>query len=62
MTTISINADRCIGCKFCVVVCPEGVLLLRSMVLSVVVDQDKCLGTACMECEKGCPEKAIKVS
>ena len=57
---ININPDLCIGCRWCAILCPEGVLALRSEIMSVVVDIDAC--TICMLCENGCPENAIKVS
>jgi len=56
--SIQIEPDLCIGCKLCVIVCPEGVLDLRSDTLACVVNLEKCTG--CLECEK-CPENAIKV-
>ena len=60
--TVTISPERCVGCQWCVVVCPEGCLYIRSMVVATVVDEDKCIGSKCSLCEKGCPEKAIKVS
>ena len=61
MATISVNFDLCIGCRYCAVVCPEGVYALRSEVLSVPINPEAC--TLCMKCvgRNGCPEQAITV-
>jgi len=56
---VIINADLCIGCRFCAIACPEEVLDLRSDVLAFVADLPSC--TACGICER-CPEKAIIVT
>jgi len=61
MAIVTVNPALCIGCQWCVVICPEGVLFLRSMVTAIVVNQDKCIGSKCKLCEERCPEKAIKV-
>ncbi len=61
MPTITVNSDLCIGCRWCAVVCPEGVFMLRSEVLSVPVAPENC--TLCMKCmgRHGCTERAITV-
>jgi 2-oxoglutarate ferredoxin oxidoreductase subunit delta len=56
---VIINADLCIGCRFCAIKCPEEVLDLRSDVLAFIADLDSCTG--CGICER-CPEKAIVVT
>ncbi|NLW90741.1 MAG: hypothetical protein GXY34_03965 [Syntrophomonadaceae bacterium] len=57
MFIIDVNANLCIGCRFCAVKCE--VFDVRSDVLAFVADADKCDG--CKVCEK-CPEHAISVT
>ena len=55
---IKINYDLCIGCKECVRACSYGVLeCLENK--PIVADASNC--AACLECEKCCPVKAVKV-
>ncbi|GAB4376366.1 MAG: 4Fe-4S binding protein [Acidobacteriota bacterium] len=55
---ITIRDDRCKGCEFCVMFCPQDVLEMQG-VLPVVKDADAC--TRCMICESVCPDFAITV-
>ena len=55
---ITIRADRCKGCEFCVMFCPKHVLQMDG-VLPVVDDATEC--TRCMVCESVCPDFAIDV-
>lgn len=59
MIHIHIDNDLCVGCKFCALICPELVLSLSGGYVATVVNADKC--TLCMDCERECPEDAIKV-
>jgi carbon-monoxide dehydrogenase iron sulfur subunit len=59
-----IDQDRCIGCKFCIVVCPFGVIGVAND-SKVVVKCDLCIERtkagqepACVE---ACPTKALKL-
>ena len=55
---IKIIGERCKGCEICVVYCPEDVLAMKDLVVSVS-NLDKCTG--CMRCELFCPDFAIYV-
>ncbi len=55
---VKIIEERCKGCEVCVVYCPEDVLAMKDLVVSVV-NLDKCTG--CMRCELFCPDFAIYV-
>lgn len=61
MANITVNFDRCIGCRYCAVICPQGVFALRSEVLCVPIAPQNC--NLCMNCigRNGCPEQAIEV-
>jgi len=59
MPEISVDSELCVGCRACVLVCPERVFDLIGDYLATVVAPDEC--TACMICEQDCPEDAIKV-
>ena len=62
MAIITVNSDRCIGCRWCATVCREGVFMLRSEVLCIPVAPENC--TLCGKCtgRHGCPEKAITIT
>jgi 2-oxoglutarate ferredoxin oxidoreductase subunit delta len=55
---ITIRADRCKGCEFCVMFCPKQCLQMEG-VLPVVTDATSC--TKCLICESVCPDFAIRV-
>ncbi|MFC1981568.1 ferredoxin family protein [Chloroflexota bacterium] len=59
MIHIDINNDRCIGCKFCAMICPKMVLHTAGGYVATVIDVNRC--NLCMACEKECPESAIEV-
>jgi 2-oxoglutarate ferredoxin oxidoreductase subunit delta len=55
---ISVKFEWCKGCKICVVVCEEGVLVMRDG-KAVPGKIEAC--TVCRACEEHCPDFAIRV-
>lgn len=49
--------DKCIGCHFCIKVCPVKAIIADE--LSIVVDMNKCI--VCGNCAKVCPSEALEV-
>ena len=62
---IVIDKERCKGCKLCVSVCPQEILVLSSRLNErgytpvKVTDMDKCTG--CSMCAIICPDVCITV-
>lgn len=50
--------DKCIGCQFCIRVCPIKAITLDGH--GVAIDMDKC--TACGNCTKVCPTEALELA
>lgn len=59
VTTLSLNAEACIGCGMCTIVCPHGVFKLNSH-KAAIEDRDGCM--ECGACAKNCPTAAIAVT
>lgn len=59
--TMNANFPGCIGCRKCEKTCPERALKVHTDDefggFRIVIETDKCLGTACKHCEMVCPEK-----
>ena len=55
---ITIRADRCKGCEFCVYVCPKDVLKMDGRVATAAAPE-RCV--RCDLCVWMCPDFAIKV-
>ncbi len=60
------NEDRCKGCKLCVSVCPQKIIIVKKDKLNDkgyhptgIVEMDKCTG--CAFCATICPDCAIEV-
>lgn len=63
---ITVNEERCKGCRLCVVACPCGVLDLqakevnnRGYHFAFMAQPDKCIG--CSSCALVCPDACIEV-
>jgi NAD-dependent dihydropyrimidine dehydrogenase PreA subunit len=61
MLEIVIEKERCSGCAFCVISCPQGVLDFDyDEKKAFVSDPKECI--VCRNCEEQCPKQLIQVS
>lgn len=58
VTTLSLEAARCVGCGLCLMVCPQAVLALEGG-KAAIADRDACM--ECGACANNCPAGAISV-
>ncbi|OPY33201.1 MAG: formate hydrogenlyase complex iron-sulfur subunit [Methanomassiliicoccales archaeon PtaU1.Bin124] len=60
-TTIVGAFERCIGCRKCEEECPENAISIEDArdEFKISVRSDLCNGTACLRCERICPEKVF---
>lgn len=59
VSTLTLDTDKCIGCKECTRVCPHQVFECRDK-KAVIMDKDGCM--ECGACALNCPVEAIRVS
>ena len=59
VSTLVMNADDCVGCGMCAMVCPHGVLTMNQK-KARVVDRDGCM--ECGACALNCPANAVQVT
>lgn len=58
VVTLEYNADKCDGCRMCVMVCPHAVYTMENK-RAKIVDRDACM--ECGACAKNCSEEIISV-
>ena len=59
VTTLSLSAEKCIGCGMCVEVCPHGVFDIADK-KARIAQKDLCM--ECGACALNCPTNAITVN
>ena len=59
VTTLSLNDEKCVGCKLCTVVCPHGVFAVEEG-KARIVEKDFCI--ECGACALNCPAKSVEVN
>jgi NAD-dependent dihydropyrimidine dehydrogenase PreA subunit len=59
VATLSLAAEKCVGCGICVDVCPHGVFSAADK-KARIVEKDACM--ECGACAVNCPARAIEVS
>jgi NAD-dependent dihydropyrimidine dehydrogenase PreA subunit len=59
VSTLKLNAESCVGCGMCTIVCPHGVFALDNR-KAKICDHDGCM--ECGACAKNCPSDAIMVT
>ena len=59
VSTLQLNAESCVGCAMCTIVCPHGVFVLDNH-KAKIGDHDGCM--ECGACAKNCPSDAITVT
>lgn len=58
VSTLRLDADKCVGCGVCEQVCPHPVFVVKGG-KAAIVDLDSCM--ECGACAKNCPVEAISV-
>ena len=59
VTTLALNADKCVGCGLCETVCPHGVFEMGEG-KAHLSDKDACI--ECGACALNCPVEALSVN
>lgn len=65
MANIKVNSELCKGCKLCINVCPQKIIIvgedvnLKGYRYIKQIQEEKCTG--CQLCAVMCPESAIEV-
>ncbi|MGD9018685.1 MAG: mercury methylation ferredoxin HgcB [Desulfuromonadales bacterium] len=58
VSTLKLDAEKCIGCGMCAMVCPHGVLTVEEHKVQIV-DLNACI--ECGACAGNCPVEALTV-
>jgi ferredoxin len=58
VSTLKLEAEKCVGCGMCVEVCPHAVFKLESR-KAAITDPDLCM--ECGACAGNCPVEAISL-
>ncbi len=58
VVTLTLSAEKCVGCGICTDVCPHGVFCIDGK-KAQVKDKNRCM--ECGACAINCPAKAISV-
>ncbi len=58
VVTLELDAEICIGCGMCQIVCPHGVLVVEER-KALITDRDRCI--ECGACAGNCPVEALRV-
>ena len=58
VSTLSLDAERCNGCRMCIIVCPHAVFAMENKIARIV-NFDACMD--CGACALNCSENAISV-